>query len=58
MAWMADILAVWKAANWGWAMWNFRGGMGVADSDRTDVTYETIDGVKVDRAMLELLRAN
>ncbi len=57
LAWMRDCLSAWKDAGWGWALWNFRGGFGVFDSDRTDVTYETSKGRKLDRAMLELLQA-
>ena len=54
---MRDCLAAWKAAGWGWALWNFRGGFGILDSDRADVTYEDWRGHKLDRAMLELLQS-
>lgn len=57
LAWMRDCLDLWKEAGWGWSVWNFRGAFGVLDSDRTDVTYENWRGHKLDRAMLELLRA-
>ena len=57
IAWMRDCLKTWKEANWGWALWNFRGGFGILDSDRTDVTYENWHGHKLDRAMLNLLRS-
>jgi len=57
LGWMGDLLAEWRAAGWGWALWNFRGEFGVLDSERADVTYETVRGHKVDRALLELLRA-
>lgn len=58
LAWMRDILACWKDANWGWALWNFRGSFGVLDSKRTDVKYEAFRGHQLDREMLELLRAS
>lgn len=58
LAWMADLLALWKEAGWGWAMWNFRGGFGILDSGRPDVAYEDFRGHKLDRKLLELLRAN
>jgi len=58
LAWMRDLLALWKEAGWGWAMWNLRGAFGVLDSDRTDVVYENLDGHKLDREMLELLITN
>jgi len=56
LAWMADYLALWKEAGWGWALWNLRGPFGVLDSERADVQYETYKGKKLDRKMLELLR--
>jgi endoglucanase len=58
LAWMADLLALWKEAGWGWSMWNLRGTFGVVDSGRTDVQYEDFHGHKLDRKMLELLLAN
>ncbi|MFO0929027.1 MAG: cellulase family glycosylhydrolase [Gemmataceae bacterium] len=57
LAWMHDQLAVWKEADWGWALWNFRGGFGILDSGRKDVKYESYRGHQLDRAMLDLLRA-
>lgn len=58
LAWMTDLLALWKEAGWGWSMWNLRGGFGIVDSDRPDVVYEDFKGHKLDRKLLELLRAN
>ncbi len=58
LGWMSDLLALWKEAGWGWAMWNLRGGFGIVDSQRADVAYEDFRGHKLDRRMLELLLAN
>jgi endoglucanase len=58
LAWMRDCLENWRTAGFGWALWNFRGAFGILDSDRTDVTYEDFHGHKLDRQMLELLRAS
>lgn len=58
LAWMADCLALWKQAGWGWALWNLRGSFGVLDSGRADVHYENFRTHKLDRKMLELLRAS
>jgi endoglucanase len=58
LAWMNDLLALWKEAGWGWAMWNLRGSFGIVDSERSDVAYEDFHGHKLDRRMLELLVAN
>ncbi len=57
LAWMKDQLDLWKEAGWGWSLWNLRGSFGVLDSGRTDVSYEESRGHKLDRQMLDLLRA-
>jgi len=57
LAWMTDLLSLWEEAGWGWAMWNLRGSFGVLDSERADVEYEDFRGHKLDRRMLELVRA-
>jgi endoglucanase len=56
LAWMADLLSLWKEMGWGWAMWNLRGSFGIVDSGREDVAYEEWRGHRLDRGMLELLR--
>jgi endoglucanase len=56
LAWMRELMSQWKEAGWGWAMWNFRGGFGILDSERTDVQYEEFKGHKLDRKMLELIK--
>jgi len=57
LAWMRDLLELWKEAGWGWALWNLRGSFGVLDSARADTTCEDWRGHKLDRAMLDVLRA-
>jgi endoglucanase len=57
LAWMRDCLDLWKAAGWGWSLWNLRGGFGLLDSGRSGVAYEEFRGHKLDREMLEVLRA-
>lgn len=56
LAWMRELMGQWKEAGWGWAMWNFRGGFGILDSERADVQYEDFKGHKLDRKMLELIK--
>lgn len=58
LRWMRDNLTNWKDADWGWALWNFRGPFGVLDSERDDVAYEEFRGHKLDRKMLDLLQGN
>lgn len=55
LAWMRDMLANYRRAGLGWALWNFGGSFGPLDSDRRDVAYEPLEGRRADRAMLELL---
>jgi endoglucanase len=56
LAWMRELMGQWKGAGWGWAMWNFRGGFGILDSERKDVKYEDFKGHKLDRKMLEVIK--
>lgn len=56
LAWMEDLLALWKEAGWGHALWNLRGDFGVLDSGRRDVAYESYKGLQLDRKMLDLLQ--
>ena len=56
LRWAEDCLSNWKKADWGWAMWNFRGAMGVLDSERSDVRYEDFEGHKLDRKFMDLLQ--
>ena len=55
LAFLRDVLTVLKEYGIGWAVWNMRGTFGWVDSQRTDITYETFEGHKLDRAMLDLL---
>jgi endoglucanase len=56
LRWAEDCLRNWRDAGWGWAMWNFRGAIGILDSDRADVHYEDFEGHKLDREFLNLLQ--
>ena len=58
LAWMRDVLALAKDAQWGWALWCLRGSFGILDSGRDDVHYEDFHGHKLDRKMLALLQAS
>ena len=56
LRWLEDNLREFKARGLGWALWNFRGGFGVLDSNRKDVDYEDFHGHKLDRKLLDLLQ--
>ena len=58
LRWMKDLLELWREADFGWALWNLRGAFGAVDSGRADVKYEDHKSHKLDRKMLDLLRAH
>lgn len=58
LAWMRDLLELMQEAGLGWALWNLRGDFGPLNSGRTDVAYEDFRGMKLDRAMFDLLRSH
>lgn len=55
LAWMEDMLRLWKERDIGWAMWNLVGTFGILDSLRADVEYRDFHGHKLDQKMLDLL---
>ena len=56
LAWLRDVLEILRPHGIGYALWTFRGGFGVLDSDRPDVEYEEFHGHKLDRKLLSLLQ--
>lgn len=56
LAWLEDLLSIFKEHHIGWAIWNFHGSFGVLNSGRKDVDYEDWYGKKLDRKMLDLLQ--
>ena len=58
LRWFRDVLDILRGYNIGYALWNFRGGFGILDSERADVAYEDWHGHALDRQLLELLRAS
>lgn len=57
LAWLRDVLEILTGHGIGYALWNFRGPFGILDSGRADVDYEDFHGHRLDRALLDLLRA-
>ena len=59
IAWLTDLLALYKEFGWGYSPWNFEGDFGFIGHDRPGVRYETYGGYeKVDRQYLDILMAN
>jgi hypothetical protein len=58
LSWFQDVLQILTANKIGYALWNFRGDFGILDSGREDVAYQDLYGHKLDRKLLELLKAH
>lgn len=58
LRWFTDLLGLFKAYGWGYSLWNFEGDFGIVNHGRPGAVYETFDGYKVDRALLDLLLEN
>lgn len=56
LRWLADLFSLWREYGWGWGMWNFTGAFGIVEHGRTGARIELIDGYKVDRELLELMK--
>jgi endoglucanase len=57
LGWFTEVMDILKGHQIGYALWNFRGSFGILDSGRADIQYEEWQGHKLDRQLLELLRA-
>ncbi len=55
LAWLRDIMSIWKKEGWGWGMWGFDGAFGIIDHGREGAVYEEVMGYRVDRELLDLL---
>ncbi len=56
LRWLGDLVGLWRDFGWGWGLWNFEGAFGIVEHGRPGARYEQIDGYKVDRDLLEILR--
>lgn len=57
-AFLDDLLGIFRANGWGWALWNLRGSFGVLDNGREGAKTEPCDGHQLDRRMLEILKSH
>ncbi len=57
LAWLADLMKVFKENRWGYSLWNFKGSFGIIDHGRPDTKWEDYKGFKVDREMLEIYKS-
>ena len=56
LKWMEAGFREWHTRGYGWAIWDYDGPFGFVDSDRPDAEYIEVNGRKIDKKMLELLR--
>jgi aryl-phospho-beta-D-glucosidase BglC (GH1 family) len=55
LGFLSDLTQFFTDNKIGWALWEFNGSFGILNSGRTDVTYETYQGYKLDRELLNVL---
>lgn len=55
IAFLTDLSRFFREYEMGWALWNLTGSFGIFNSSRADCSYETYQGFKLDRAMLDAL---
>jgi hypothetical protein len=56
LAWMKDMLALMEENQLPWALWELQGHFGLFESNRQDVDYGELHGLKVDQAMYDLIK--
>lgn len=59
LAWLADLLSLYREFGWGYSLWNFKGAFGIISHGRPGTAYENVGGYRhVDRRLLDLLIEN
>ncbi len=59
LAWLADLLSLYREFGWGYSLWTFEGAFGIIHHGRPGTAYETVGGYRhVDRRLLNLLMEN
>jgi len=56
LAWLADLMQVFRENRWGYSLWNFKGAFGIVDHGRPDTKWENYKGFRLDREMLEIYK--
>jgi aryl-phospho-beta-D-glucosidase BglC (GH1 family) len=57
LAWLNDVLDILTSNGIGFALWEFKGDVGILNSNRADVQYENWYGYQLDRKLLTLLQS-
>ncbi|MBR5586790.1 MAG: cellulase family glycosylhydrolase [Clostridia bacterium] len=56
LSWFECVMNILKSYNIGYALWNFEGAFGIANSNRADVEYKKIGNKLIDEKLLKLLQ--
>ena len=56
LSWFRDFAAVMDENRWGYALWNFKGSFGICEHGRPGTAYTDIGGLKIDKAMLDVMK--
>ncbi len=57
LAWLRDLMQVYKENRWGYSLWNFDGPFGIIGHNRPDTKWEEYKGFTVDKEMLNILKS-
>ena len=57
LAWLRDLMTVFRENGWGYSLWNFTGAFGICGHGRPDTKWEEYKGFSVDREMLEIYKS-
>jgi len=55
LRWLRDLLGLYRELGWGFAFWNFQGAFGIIDHGREGARFESMNGYRVDRELLDLI---
>ncbi len=58
LAFLSDLVPVFRQYDIGYALWNLEGSLGIINSGRDDVQYESYRGKLLDSQMLDILQGN
>jgi hypothetical protein len=58
LAFLTDLVKVFRDNNLGYALWNFNGSFGILDSDRSDCSYDSYQGHQLDTQMMDIVKGN
>jgi hypothetical protein len=56
VSYLSDVVSLFRRYHTGYAMWNMIGSMGIINSDRTDITYESYRGKQLDRELATIVQ--